>query len=391
MLVPEIGVVEAGAAPGRHRRFLPGRRMGSGLGADLHRLQGVAQLLLQHPAAVGGGEGGGQLGGAGIALGGELQGNLEGEGGLGHLIELGRIGGGIHRVEGRQLQGCQVAPQGPVGQQDRFPQDRHRMVGGQFHHPAVGGPVGAGISRSPRLSIAGIAGRDRGTSGQAPSPQLLAQPHQRLQQRQVVLQPLEGGGHGAGLGLALRQGREGGEIHPGGRADGAAAEAVVLQLPLGREVQRHRQGHLTAAGLECRRLGQGRGEQRKPGAAHAEGLAPLPQPQVEGGPHGQPFRHAGGVHPEAPAAVLPARLEGQGRQAGAWELQPSSRRATWAVRSSRSLGAGVFRLARGGAAGSRRPCLVSSRSRSASSPPWIESRRSTCPWGGTGPRDSGRP
>ena len=66
------------------------------------------QLLLQGPVAIGGGKSSGQFGSAGITLFAEFQGNVEGQGRPGNVVEVAGIRSGVGSKQRRQGEGCQV-------------------------------------------------------------------------------------------------------------------------------------------------------------------------------------------------------------------------------------------------------------------------------------------
>ena len=130
-------------------------------------------------------------------------------------------------------------------------------------------------------------------------PEGLGQGDQLLQQGELILQSLQGGRGGARLGLAIGQGLERLGIDQSIGRDGAAAEAEVLQLPLGVQVEGDREGRRRGPSLKGRRLGGGAGEQRQPAVPHAEGFAAVPQEEIEGATKADALGDGRGVHPEA--------------------------------------------------------------------------------------------
>ena len=225
-----------------------------------------------------------------------------------------------------------MATEGAVGRQHQLTQQPGGAEGRiQLHQPSLAAFIGF---RNGQIAEAVDGGHrqieiDRAVA-QALLAQLLGQSNQLLQEGQLILERLEGGRCGAGLGLALGEGLQCRLVDHAVGADGAAGEAVVLQNSIGAEVQGHGEGSGAAAQREGRRLAQAGRQQRQPGAAHTEGLALLPQVLIEGAAEADPFGHGRGVYPQAQAVVeafqrdrgqdrclgaIPA-LQQQGRQGG---------------------------------------------------------------------------
>ena len=118
---------------------------------------------------------------------------------------------------------------GTVGQQHRLAQKTDRVVRRQGHQPSLGWGIRgrhlqirqAGQGRHRQVKI------DR-AAGLADLPHQGGQTHQLIDQRQMVLEGLEGCGNGPGLGFALRQGGHGLHSERSIGLDLAEAEAVVL-------------------------------------------------------------------------------------------------------------------------------------------------------------------
>ena len=79
--------------------------MVSGFARQKNRLEGSLQLLLQGPVAIGGGKSSSQFGSTGITLFAQLQGNVEGQGRLGNVVEVVGIGSGVGAKQSRQGKG----------------------------------------------------------------------------------------------------------------------------------------------------------------------------------------------------------------------------------------------------------------------------------------------
>ena len=131
--------MKGGETPGGQGARFAGELVRARFGGQGHGPHGVTKLLLQHPGPVCAGKGRGQLLGAGVAIGGELQGNLQGQGGLGHLIDILRFRCRVDRVQGGQFQGLQVLAQGLVGRQGEFPQQGRGLGGLKAGQPAFPG------------------------------------------------------------------------------------------------------------------------------------------------------------------------------------------------------------------------------------------------------------
>ena len=215
-------------------------------------------MLLKHPGPVRAGEGRGQLLGAGVAIGGELQGDLQGQGGLGHLIDVLRLRRRVDRKQGREFQGRQVLAQGLVGRQGQFPQQGRGLAWIETGQPAFPGQVRIGGPQVPEaVNRGGGQVEVEGAGRQAPVAQLAGQGDQALQQGELVLEALEGRRQGAALGFALGQGLQHCPVHQAIGADAAAAEAEMQQGAIGVQVEGHREGRFALARGEGRRLVQG--------------------------------------------------------------------------------------------------------------------------------------
>ena len=317
LLIPQIGVMEAGEAPGRQGRPIAaqaGQGMLGSAGSQLHGFEGCLQLLLQGAAPVGGGEGGGEFGGIGIALLAQFQGDLQGQGCLGHIVEVAGIGRWVGRKQRGQLQGREVLAQGPIRQQRGFAQQGHRVVARQLHKPALQGAIRTWHRQIPQALKGRVAqGQINRARRQAPLLQQRAHGDQVLEQGQLVLEALEGRWQRPALGFAFGQGHRGIGIDHRHGFDLASAEAVVLQGSVFGDLQRHREGRLGFPGFESRCLGQGCWQQGQPLATHAEGFRLIPQPEIEVGSHTQPLSHRRAMQPEGPTAL--ALLEGQPSEA----------------------------------------------------------------------------
>ena len=214
--------MEAGAAPGGTGLGFACQGMGPALAVELHGLEASPQQALKGPATIRCGKGGGQFGGIRVAFDTQFQGDLEGEGRLGNLVEVIGFGGVVAGEQPGQLEGCKVAAQGTVGHQHGLPQQGHRLVGWKLHQPAF--PRGIG-ERDPQIAKA--VDRRHGQiqirrAGLQPAAAEQARHREQvLHQRQMLLQWLEGGRHRACLGLPFGKGHECGAIEAGSGFDRA--------------------------------------------------------------------------------------------------------------------------------------------------------------------------
>ena len=161
-----------------------------------------------------------------------------------------------------------------------------------------------------------MAGRGQvevqGACGLTLVPQQPGDGDQLFQQGQVILQALQGRGHGAALRFAICQGGQGVQASGSHGLDLAAAEAIVLQLALRAEFQGDRQGCLDLPRLEGCGLGQGGAQQGQPFVPYAEGVGLLAQPEVKGTARGIALADGRRVHPKGPAPL--ALFEAKARQ-----------------------------------------------------------------------------
>ena len=293
----------------------PRQGVGSRPIAEQHRFEDRLELLLQSPAAVCARKGPSQFGGAGIAFLPQFQGDVKGQGGAGHVVEVAGIGTGVGAVDRRQAQSGQMLAEGPFGQQHRFAQQGDRVVVLQGHQPSLQGQIRPRHGQIPQAVNGGLGQvQIQRAVGLARLTQQSCQGNQLFHQGQLVLEAFECRRQGAAFGLALGQGIEGVGCRTGHRFDHAAAEAVVLQLACRVELQGYREGRLGFAHLEGAGLSQGRTEQGQPFPPHAEGIGLLPQPDVEGAARGVALADGRTVQPQGPAPF--PLLQAQGWQAG---------------------------------------------------------------------------
>jgi hypothetical protein len=121
-----------------------------------------------------------------------------------------------------------MATEGALGQQHRLPQQGAGMIVWQLHQPAAdaviwrgNAQVGEALQLGHRQVEIERAGR------QAALTQDPGEADQLLQQRQLILEGLEGSGKGARLGFALGQGCQALGCDDRQRFDLAEAEAVM--------------------------------------------------------------------------------------------------------------------------------------------------------------------
>ena len=329
VLVPEIGVVQAGATPGSQGHRFASQGVGAGLAREGDGLERLPQLLLQHPAAIAAGKGLGQLLGGGVAIGGELQGDLQGQGRLGYIVERLRIGGGVHREDRGQLQRCEVAAEGAMGGQHQFAQQAGGLGSGiKLYQPTLAAFVRFGNGQIGQIVDGGHRQIEiNRAAGQALLTQQLGQLDQLLQQWQLIFEGLERGRGGAGFGFAFGQRLQCLGIHHGIHPNGAAAEAVMLQAALRVELQHHRERGFTAAWLEGCGFGEGGWQQGQPTAAEAESFRLLSQMQIECAGEAKPFGHGWGVHPKAVTRF--AAFQGHRRQDRCLGAAPGLQQQGW--------------------------------------------------------------
>ena len=137
VLIPDVGVVQGGTAPGRHGAAVAGECMGSRLTAQQHGPQGGPQLLLQGAPAVAQRKLTGQIGRAGVPFFAQFKGDLKGQRRFGHLVQVGCRWGTVGGEQPGQPKGGQVVPQGPLGHQHAFPEDGVGVMNRQLHQPAT--------------------------------------------------------------------------------------------------------------------------------------------------------------------------------------------------------------------------------------------------------------
>ena len=283
-LVPDGAVVQRRAAPGGIGRLLSRQGIGPRLSAELHRRGDLAQLLLQHPAAIGAGKRSSQgLGGRGIAITAQLERDVQANCQLHQIVELAGIRRPMGEEEARQLQGRKVATKGLLSWAQQLP----KPMQGLIHRPGRQPSLPALIRQTRGQLRQGLQRRHRQIQFQATGgqPLLAQQLHQRLkllEQGQVFLQALEGSRGGAGFGLAGQQSCQAFAVEHPIDLHLRAAEAEVLQRAIGAEIQGHREGILAFSCRQGRRLVECSWQQRNPAAAKAEGFAVLTQPTLQG-------------------------------------------------------------------------------------------------------------
>ena len=132
-----------------------------------------------------------------------------------------------------------MAAKGPVRLQDHLPQEPRGGEGGvELNHPALATLIRfRNREFSQSLQVRDAEVEIDGSLVEAVLPEGLGQGDQLLQQGELILQSLQGRRGGARLGLAIGQGLERLGIDQSIGRDGAAAEAEVLQLPLGVQVE----------------------------------------------------------------------------------------------------------------------------------------------------------
>jgi len=181
----------------------------------------------------------------------------------------------------RELQGREVATEGLFSRAQQFPEPMQGLVRRPGRQPSLPALIGQAWSQLRQ----GLEGRHRqiqfqATASQALLAQQLHQCLELLEQGQMLLEALEGGRRGAGLGLTGQQGGQAFAIEHPIHLHLGAAEAEVLHAAISAEIQGHREGVLAFACRKDRGLVEGARQQRNPAAAKAEGLALLTQPTL---------------------------------------------------------------------------------------------------------------